>query len=147
MSVILRQKIKSCSVPSLQKKSKSDPHFLETFLTPAEMRYCLAKRHFAEPAAARWAAKEACLALFEIPKTEKLKWFLQLEIKKTTHGQPVFKFSSAFRKKIKLLKNQSVLLSLAHERERAIAWVVLPDAVGQGRVRKRTHSRWTASDA
>ncbi len=125
--MILRQKIKSCSVTQIEKKANLSSDFLASFLTPAELRYCKSKRHFAEPAAARRAAKLACLGLFKIPATLASQWFLELEVKKTNQGQPFFDFSKAFLRKMKLRKNQTILLSLAHERELAIAWVALID--------------------
>ena len=125
--MILRQKIKSCSVTQIEKKSKSSSRFLASFLTPAELRYCKSKRHFAEPAAARFAAKQACLGLFKISQAQASRWFAQIEIKKTMQGQPVLKLSPAFRKQFKVLKNQRILLSLAHERTLAIAWAALVD--------------------
>lgn len=125
--MILRQKIKSLSVTQIERNAKISPSFLASFLTPSELRYCKSKRHFAEPAAARLAAKQACLGLFKIPATSAKRWFLELEIKKTNQGQPIFNFSKTLLRKIKLRKNQTVLLSLAHERELAIAWVALID--------------------
>ena len=119
--MILRQKIKQFSVLLIQKRLQADPAYLDSFLTSREIRYCVAKRHPAEPAAARLAAKQACLALLKIPAAQK-KWLLHIEICKKNNGQPFFKFSPQLKAKIKL-SDAVPLLSLAHERKMAIAWV------------------------
>ena len=129
--MILRQKIKQFSVLVCKEKIDSNPEYLSALLTPREIRYCKSKRHYAEPAAARVAAKLACYALFNIPSRQK-KWMLQIEVSKKNDGQPFLKISSDLKRKLKMNKKQSLMLSLAHEREIAIAWVALTDGVRGG---------------
>ncbi len=112
----------------LQKKVKNQPRFRFHLLTPREIRYCMGKRHFAEPAAARIAAKQACLALFQIPQRQMKVWARQMEVTKRTDGKPALKIYAQLKAKIKLLKEQKLFLSLAHERDQAIAWVLLTAA-------------------
>ena len=145
--MILRQKIKQISVSSIQKQIKADSDFLSRFLTSREILYCRSKRHFAEPAAARIAVKQACLALFKIPSTQIKNWAHEIEICKQSDGKPFLKLSSKFKLCIKWSRNQKLFLSLAHERDQAIAWIALTDAAPRGSVRKLTPPRGTASGA
>ncbi len=107
---------------------EAHPNYLFRFLTISEIKYCESKRHFAEPAAARIAAKKACLSLFRIPSGQWKQWMLQIKIEKTDTGQPFVKLSSDLKQRAGIKKNQKILLSLAHERELAIAWVALAEA-------------------
>jgi len=145
--MILRQKIKTISVTALQKKIQNKSDFLSSLLTAREIRYCMSNRHYSEPAAARIAAKQACLSLFKIPSAQIKYWAREIEIGKQSDGKPFLKISSKFKRRVKLDKNQSLHLSLAHERALAIAWIALTDAVPRGSVRKLTLPRGTASGA
>ena len=142
--MILRQKIKHVSVLACKRKIDTSTEYLSSLLTSREIRYCQSKRHYAEPTAARIAAKLACYALFNIPTRQK-KWMLQIEVSKKNNGQPFLKLSPDLKRKLKLKINQSLMLSLAHEREIAIAWVALTDAVPRGSVSPLTPPRRTAS--
>ncbi len=123
--MILRQKIKCVSVAALKRKIDLNPSILTSWLTAREIRYCKSKRNFAEPAAARIAAKQAALSLFKIPVRDFSGWRLQIEVCKKKSGQSFLKLSAKLKKKIALSNSQSLMLSLAHERTDAIAWVVL----------------------
>lgn len=127
--MILRQKTKRTSVSAVKKKTEAQSDFLSQFLTTHEIHYCRSKRHFAESAAARIAAKQACLSLLEIPSTQAKDWFLDIEIQRESTGKPFLELSAQLKKRAKLLKGQSLILSLAHERELAIAWVALADGM------------------
>lgn len=123
--MILRQKIKWSSVSRLKKKLDTKPQFLSQFLTTREIRYCTSKRHVAESAAARHAAKLALLSLFRIPEKHHSKWMHHIEIMRKNDSKPFFKLSAVFKKKLRMKKNQILMLSLAHERNEAVAWVAL----------------------
>ncbi len=127
---MLIQSTKGCSVVALQKKYLANPHFLKTFLTSREIHYCKSKRYPAEPAAARLAAKQACLTLFKVPAVQFSKWFCEIEIAKQKDGKPFLKLSSRFRAHFKIQK-KIILVSLAHERTYAVAWVAVTDAVSR----------------
>ncbi len=145
--MILRQKIVQISVSTVKKKTETHPDFLARFLNAGEIRYCKSKRHFAEPAAARIAAKQACLALFRIPAKQWAKRMLQIQIKKKSSGKPCLLLSPNLNRELGIKRNQTLLLSLAHERKQAIAWVALTDTVPRGSVRKLTPPRGMASGA
>lgn len=103
----------------------SDPGYLRQYLTSRELTYCRSKRHIAESAAVRIAAKQAGLSLFGIPAKQFKNWFFDIEIQRKQSGKPVFRLSSKLKRKFKLQQHQTLMLSLAHERELAIVWVAL----------------------
>lgn len=124
-SVTLNQKTAVCSVTVTQKKIARTPDYLKLFLTPAEIRYCLSKKYSAEPAAARIAAKKAVLSLLRVPVSKQNVWMREIQIGKQADGKPFIKFSDRFKKKFKIRGSSKWMLSLAHERELAIAWVLV----------------------
>jgi len=126
--VTLNQKTAVCSVALTQKKITLASDYLKRFLTSAEIRYCQSKKYPAEPAAARIAAKNAALSLLKIPSAKQNLWMHEIQIAKQADGKPFFKFSVRFKKQFKVTVRQKWLLSLAHERELAIAWVLVCEA-------------------
>lgn len=123
--MILNQKTAVCSVALTQKKITLAPDYLKLFLTPAEISYCRSKKYPAEPAAARIAAKKAALRLLRVPSAKQSPLMHEIQIAKQADGKPFLKFSARFKKKFEIPSRQKWLLSLAHERELAIAWVLV----------------------
>lgn len=118
-----RQNTQFVSVFSLAEKINSKPDCLQLFLTPAEFRYCQSKKYSAEPAAARIAAKKAVLSLLRIPVSKQSLWMRDVQVIKQATGKPFIKFSARFKKKFKMAGSCKWILSLAHERDLAVAWV------------------------
>jgi holo-[acyl-carrier-protein] synthase len=123
--VILNQKTAVCSVALTQKKLIRAPDYLKLFLTPAEIRYCRSKKYPAEPAAARIAAKKAIFSLLRLPPSKQSLWMREIQIAKQAAGKPFIKFSARFKRKFKLASGNQWMLTLAHERELAVAWVLV----------------------
>jgi len=101
----------------------ADPRYLKSHLTSSEIHYCKAKKYPAEPAAARIAAKKALLQILKIPASCQMQWMREIQIGKESDGKPFFKLSALFKKKFKVEPDSRWLLSIAHERELAAAWV------------------------
>ncbi len=102
------------------KKGKT---FLDRVFTPAERAYCSSKRMRWEHYAARWAAKEAVLKALKV-KIKKGERLRDIEIKRQASGKPYVFLSDPVCKRWHIPKKTRFEISLAHEREYAIATVV-----------------------
>lgn len=92
---------------------------LAAFLTPREQAYCAwHKRRAAEHAAARLAAKRALRKL-----APQAAW-LEMEIHKEESGKPFFQFTGKTAALLKKQKIKTILLSLSHTEEEALASVI-----------------------
>lgn len=97
--------------------------FLNRLFTDAERKYCHPKKMAAEHYAARFAAKEAfCKAVSPLYQITNLK---QIEVCKEPSGKPFIRLAAPLKKKIAFPLRTKIELSLAHEREMAIASVVI----------------------
>lgn len=98
--------------------------FLKRVFTPEEIKYCGVRRMKYEHYAARFAAKEAFIkAVSEIsaialPLNE-------IEVSRHATGKPFIKLSAALRKKLPLPQTAVIELSLSHERDYAVASVLI----------------------
>ncbi|HRK62520.1 MAG TPA: hypothetical protein PLY88_08265 [Candidatus Omnitrophota bacterium] len=101
----------------------ADPRYLKAHLTSSEIRYCKAKKYPAEPAAARIASKKALLQILKVPASRQMQWMREIQIGKKPDGKPFIKLSALFKKNFKVKADSRWLLSIAHERELAVAWV------------------------
>ncbi len=92
--------------------------FLERHFTPAERSYALAAADPAPRLAARWAAKEAFAKVWDSP----LGW---RDVAVAHEGaRPVLEFTPELEREL-VTKRLSALVTLSHEREYALAFVVL----------------------
>ncbi len=103
---------------------RSGKNFLDRIFSPEEQAYCGSKRMRFEHYAVRFAAKEAVLkALRARPKKgQKLSG---IEVKRLATGKPYIELSAEARRRFRIPAKAQVELSLAHEREYAIATVVV----------------------
>lgn len=102
---------------------KQGGRFLNRLFTEGEQAYCQPKRMREEHYAARFAAKEAfCKAVSPILKLTRLK---DIEVCKEPSGKPFIRLSPALMKKLRFNARTRIELSLAHEREMAMASVVI----------------------
>jgi len=127
----LYQGIDLVSVRRIEKALASQgKRFLSRIFTSRELAYCLPRRMKCEHLAARFAAKEAFLKAFT-PEHRGVPSLKDLEVRRHATGQPYFYLSAAVKKKIGFPKEMQIELSLAHEREFAVAVVMLyaPGAV------------------
>jgi holo-[acyl-carrier protein] synthase len=98
--------------------------FLDRVFTRAEQDYCGSKRMKFEHYAARFAAKEAFIKAVENGSVKKPD-LLDIEVKHLSSGKPCLRLAAGARKIAGLGPDDAVELSLAHEREYAVATVVI----------------------
>ena len=98
--------------------------FLNRIFTPDEQKYCETKRMKYEHYAARFSAKEAAMKAFEIRSDNSFR-FREIEVRRAATGKPFIYLSSASRKRFRVPAGSQIELSMAHEREFAIATVLL----------------------
>ncbi len=98
--------------------------FLNRIFTPAEQAYCESKRMKYEHYSARFAAKEAAMKAFEIRKGNRYR-FREIEVRKAPTGKPFIYLSPKARKLFGVGAKYQIELSMAHEREFAVATVVM----------------------
>jgi holo-[acyl-carrier protein] synthase len=97
--------------------------FLDRVFTKAEQAYCNRKRNKFENYAARFAAKEAVI---KAKKGGRGRYaFRDIEVTRGLRGAPSISIKPQARKKLGISSKAKFELTLAHEREFAIAAVVL----------------------
>ena len=98
--------------------------FLDRIFTPREQAYCESKRMRYEHYAARFAAKEAAMKAFEIRRENRYR-FREIEVRRGATGKPSIYLSPVSRKRFGVSSKNQIELSMAHEREFAIATVLM----------------------
>lgn len=99
--------------------------FLQRIFTPAEIAYCLRKRHTAaESLAARFAAKEACAKALGTGIANGVGW-REIEVTHLPGGRPTLLLHGRAAERAAAAGVTAVHLSLSHGRDLAIASVVL----------------------
>ena len=98
--------------------------FLDRVFSAEEQAYCGSKRMKFEHYAARFAAKEAVLKALRVrpKKNQKLSG---VEVGREATGKPFIVLNAESRKQLRIPVEAQVELSIAHEREYAIATVVI----------------------
>lgn len=95
--------------------------FLRKVFTTQEISYCLKKVTKYTSLAARFAAKEALLKALGTGLRSGLQW-KEIEIDNDQLGKPFFRFHGQTKK---ILSGRSVLLSMSHTEQNAIAFVII----------------------
>jgi len=111
-------------IERVRKLVTSYPDFIAQIFTANEIEVCQAKADSASSFAARFAAKEAMMKALGTGWNEKVNW-LDIEVINEAQGKPRLKISGTT---LKLMNEMGVLqihLSLSHERDYALAFVVL----------------------
>lgn len=98
--------------------------FLNRIFTPSEQAYCETKRMRFEHYAARFAAKEAAMKAFNVRRENRYR-FREIEVKRAATGKPSIHMSGISKKRFGLPKDYQIELSMAHERQFAIATVLM----------------------
>ncbi len=97
--------------------------FLNRVFTPNEQKYCERKKNKYENYAGRFAAKEAVI---KAKKGGPGRFaFSEIEVIRSLNGAPSIRISAQARKKLRISPKAQFELTIAHEREFAIATVVL----------------------
>jgi holo-[acyl-carrier protein] synthase len=103
---------------------RSGRTFLNRVFSIAEQDYCGSKRMKFEHYAARFAAKEAVLKALKV-RPKKGRRLSGIEIRREATGKPFIVLNAESRKQLHLPVKAQIELSVAHEREYAIATVVI----------------------
>ena len=98
--------------------------FLNRVFSVAEQAYCGTKRMKYEHYAARFAAKEAVLKALKV-RPQKNRQLSGIEVGREASGKPFIVLSPETRKQLRISVQAQIELSIAHEREYAIATVVI----------------------
>ena len=98
--------------------------FLPRIFSEGERAYCESKRMKYEHYAARFAAKEAVMKVVKGTRVERYR-FRDIEVRRHSSGRPYVQLAPATRKRLGLPERYQMELSLAHEREYAVATVLL----------------------
>ena len=124
-AVEIRQGIDITSVRRMKEAiERRGLRFINRIFTPSECDYCETKRMKYEHYAARFAAKEAAMKAMEVSRENRYR-FHEIEVRRHATGKPFVFMSPASRKRFGLPKKFQMELSMAHEREYAIATVLL----------------------
>ncbi|MBI4372923.1 MAG: holo-ACP synthase [Candidatus Omnitrophica bacterium] len=112
------------SVPRMREAiERQGARFLNRIFTKAEQAYCEKKRNKFENYAARFAAKEAVI---KAKKGGRGRYaFRDIEVVRGLKGEPSIQLTPQARKKLGISPRAKFELTLAHEREFAVAAVVL----------------------
>jgi len=98
--------------------------FCEKLFTPAEIEYCSRKANSAQSFAARFAAKEAVMKALGTGWDGKVNW-LDIEVINSASGAPSIKLTGGAKEMADELKVKNIFLSLAHEKDFALAYIIL----------------------
>ncbi len=98
--------------------------FLDLVFSAAEQTYCSSKRMKFEHYAARFAAKEAVLKALKV-RPKKDQRLSGIEVGREATGKPFIILNAESRKLLRIPAQAQIELSVAHEREYAIATVVI----------------------
>ena len=110
------------AVKEMEKMLKTlSEEFLGNIFTPREIAYCIRKRNQSEHFAARYAAKEACLKALGLALDRSV--FLKIEVVRKPSGQPSLRIHEDLLSGTSW-ENAQYDLSMAHERDAAIAFVL-----------------------
>jgi holo-[acyl-carrier protein] synthase len=101
--------------------------FLRRIYTPREIRYCQARRRPELSFAARFAAKEAAMKALGMGPRGGVPW-KSLEVVNLPTGAPIMRSGPGIEP---LLNGRTLLISLTHTRQQAMAMALLIDRPGE----------------
>lgn len=114
-----------CSVPRLAAlRARYGRRFLNRVFTPIEQERCGEGPAADERYAARFAAKEALMKAAGVGWSNGLN-FNDIEVRTEDTGQPRLTLTGQASRKIEELGVSALHLSLSHERDAAVAFVIL----------------------
>lgn len=123
--MVIRQGIDITDVRRVQAAiERHGKRFIQRIFTPSEQAYCESKRMKYEHYAARFAAKEAAMKAFEVRREHRYR-FREIEIRRAATGKPGIYLSAVSKKRFRVPARCQIELSMAHEREFAIATVLM----------------------
>ena len=111
-------------IERVRKLVENYSEFMHQVFTAREIEFCQAKADSASSYAARFAAKEAMLKALSTRWNEKVNW-LDIEVINEEQGNPILKIKGRTLRLMKKMGVYQTHLSLSHERDYALAFVVL----------------------
>ncbi|MCB5286970.1 MAG: holo-ACP synthase [Candidatus Cloacimonetes bacterium] len=112
------------AVPRIERVIKSNPRFIEKVFSSKEQQYCSGKANPAQSYAARFAAKEAFMKALGTGWDEGISW-AEIEVINDAKGKPSISLSGSTQALAQSRGPQKIHLSLSHEKDYAIATVIL----------------------
>jgi len=123
--MIIRQGVDIVSVKRLEEAAcRHGNRFLDRIFTRGEQAYCESKRFKYEHYAARFAAKEAMMKAMEIRRQNRFR-FREIEVARRPTGKPEIVLLPASQNRFGLPRGFRVELSMSHERNYAVSFVML----------------------
>lgn len=121
----IRQGIDITRVQRIEKAmARRGNRFAHRVFTAGERTYCEARRMKYEHYAARFAAKEAAMKAMEVRRENRYR-FREIEVRRHPTGKPFLYLAPVSRRRFGLKGKFQLELSMAHERDYAIASVLL----------------------
>jgi len=111
-------------VHRIQRLLDGNSRFIERVFTAAEIGYCNTRANPAQSYAARFAAKEALMKALGTGWDGVINW-LDIEVRMDQLGKPLLQIHGATKTRLEALGCDRIHLSLAHEKDHALAMVVL----------------------
>ena len=111
-------------IDRIQHNIEINERFAERIYTQLEIEYCKSKASLYQSFAVRFAAKEAMMKALGTGWDGKVNW-TDIEILNTESGKPMINLTGGALNQYRKLGIKEAHISLSHEREYAIAYVVL----------------------
>lgn len=112
------------SVARIQRSIENNDRFTDKLFTPGEIAYCESRANKFQSYAARFAAKEAVMKALGTGWDGEINW-LDIEVISDALGKPGIVAHAATQAFLEHHGITNVQISLSHEKEYAIAFVVL----------------------
>lgn len=112
------------AIHRIQHILEQNPRFVDKIFSVQEIDYCSKRANPAQSYAARFAAKEAFLKAIGTGWDQGISW-CEIEVWNLDKGKPEMKISGRTKEIADSQGVASIHLSLSHEKENAIAMVVL----------------------
>lgn len=120
----IRTGVDVVNIKRLRKLLRSEKEkFLRRVFTKKERSYCEKKKDSIPHYAARFAAKEAVFKALS-NAADKIN-FQDIEITNKKNGKPELRINPKKHKALKMKKSPNVVVSLSHEHEFAVAFVII----------------------
>jgi holo-[acyl-carrier protein] synthase len=110
-------------VSRIERVLKKNPRFEQKVFTPAESAYCNSRANPAQSFSARFAAKEALMKALGTGWDNGISW-LEIEVLNNEFGKPAISLSGTCAEAALSMGIKRLHLSLSHEKEYAIAYLV-----------------------
>ena len=123
--IILGLGIDATDIPRIARAfDQYGERFLRRVFTEGEIAYCTRRRNPVPHLAGRFAAKEAVLKALKV-RPKKSRQLSGIEVGREATGKPFIILNAKSRQELRIPAQAQIELSIAHEREYAIATVVI----------------------